>query len=67
MTSSMQYLMARKTYIIVVDELLKSRSFVVENRRKYKPFSSPKNVLLAKDRNIIVKWLETKLHVVRSR
>lgn len=33
-----------------------SCSFVIEKGRKYKRFPSPENVLLAKDRNDIVKW-----------
>ena len=52
---------AKNDILTIAGELVKARSFAFEKGRKYKQFSKPKNVLLAKDRNDIVTWLERKL------
>ena len=52
---------AQEDIKVVVDELVKCRSFEVVKGRKYKQFPNPKNVLNGKDRNEILTWLATKL------
>ena len=52
---------AQKDIKVVVNELVKCRSFDVEKGRKYNRFPKPKNVLNDKDREEILTWIVTKL------
>ena len=52
---------AQKDIKVIVDELIKCRSFEVEKGRKHSRFPNPKSVLNDKDREDVLTWIITKL------
>ena len=52
---------AQKDIKVIVDELVKCRSFEVEKGRKHSRFPNPKNVLNDKNREEVIAWIVTKL------